>query len=277
MHIWMHISHIVPLLRRNGLQILEVLASRHMTKHQNLVSDYWLQQNGEKTVIVDKSSQPVSGCGDVIIHAVKLGDVLHVLGVQRNLLSIYCITHTTKRVEFWRVWWVVKEMNGGFKVVYAGYCDESDHMYKLGKIRSVKQKGFPAMVANVDGWCHMLLLKMHVHFDEDIAAVTKKISTSNSANYGSVEDCTGQLAWNWYTLTCNARIWFEACTKIITLIWGQRFQLSTKAKIFSIDVYKDLRLRSESGTDPYLQFNWSVCQLPRKVGRIIAIAAYSQE
>jgi hypothetical protein len=39
-------------------------------------------------------------------------------------------------------------MNDDFKVVAFGYCDESNHMYKLGKTPpSSQRKGFVAMVA----------------------------------------------------------------------------------------------------------------------------------
>jgi hypothetical protein len=112
-------------------------------------------------VIGDNSTIQVAGCGDVIIDTTKFGDVLHVPGVGPNLLSIYCITHTNKKVEFWPDQWVVKDMNDGFKVVASRYCDESDHMYKLGKTPSSKKKGFVAMVANVDDtnmlWhCHLV-------------------------------------------------------------------------------------------------------------------------
>jgi len=40
-----------------------------------------------------------------------------------NLLSIYCIIHTKKKVEFWPDRWVVKDMNDKFKVVASGYFD----------------------------------------------------------------------------------------------------------------------------------------------------------
>jgi hypothetical protein len=47
----------------------------------------------------------------------KFGEVLHVLGVGPNLLSIYHITHTNKKVEFWLDQWVIKDIDDGFKVV----------------------------------------------------------------------------------------------------------------------------------------------------------------
>jgi hypothetical protein len=47
--------------------------------------------------------------------------------------------------------WVVKDMNDGFKVVALGYCDESDHMYELGKTHSIlKRKGFVAIIGNAN-------------------------------------------------------------------------------------------------------------------------------
>jgi hypothetical protein len=72
-----------------------------MTKHEHLLSNYRQQHSGEKVVIGDNSAIQVAGCGDVIIDTTKFGDVLHVLGVGPNLLSIYHITHTNKKVEFW--------------------------------------------------------------------------------------------------------------------------------------------------------------------------------
>jgi hypothetical protein len=38
-------------------------------------------------------------------------------------------------------------MDDGFKVVIVGYCDESNHMYKLGRNPSLEHKGFTTMVA----------------------------------------------------------------------------------------------------------------------------------
>jgi hypothetical protein len=84
-------------------------------------------------VIVDNSTLLISRCGDVIINTTKFGDVLHVPEVGPNLLSIYHIAHTNKKVEFWPNQLVVKDMNDGFEVVAFGYCDESNHMYKSRK------------------------------------------------------------------------------------------------------------------------------------------------
>jgi hypothetical protein len=84
-------------------------------------------------VIADNPSIQVASYGDVIIYTDKFGDVLHVLGVGPNLLSIYCIANTNKKMEFLPNQCVVKGMSDGFKVVAPGYCDESNHMYKLGK------------------------------------------------------------------------------------------------------------------------------------------------
>jgi hypothetical protein len=86
-----------------------------------------------KVTIGDDSTLPVSGCGTVQIDNAQYKDVLHVPRVGPNLLSIYCITHTNKKVEFWPDRWVVKDINDNFKVVASGYCDEFECMYKLGK------------------------------------------------------------------------------------------------------------------------------------------------
>jgi hypothetical protein len=88
-------------------------------------------------IIGDNSTLPVSRCGDVLIDTTKFGEVLHVPGVGPNLLSIYHITHTNKKVEFWPNRWVIKDIDDGFKVVASRYCDESNHMYKLGKPSSL--------------------------------------------------------------------------------------------------------------------------------------------
>jgi hypothetical protein len=74
-----------------------------MTKHEHLLFDYRQHHNGEKVVIGDNSTLQVSSCGDVIIDTTKFGDVLHVPGVGPNLLSIYHITHTNKKVEFGQI------------------------------------------------------------------------------------------------------------------------------------------------------------------------------
>lgn len=100
-------------------------------------------------VFDDNSPLLVSRCGDVIIAAAKFGDVIHVPRVGLNLLFIHCITHQQKG-EILTKLMGCKDMNGGFKVVASRYCDEYDHMYKLGKTPSLEQKGFVAMVANVD-------------------------------------------------------------------------------------------------------------------------------
>jgi hypothetical protein len=76
---------------------------------------------------------------------------LHDPRIGPNLLSIYDITHTNKKVEFWPNQWVIKDINDDFKVIASGYCDESDHKYKLGKSSSPsKQSGFSTMVANTN-------------------------------------------------------------------------------------------------------------------------------
>lgn len=74
-------------------------ATRHMTKHQRLFSNYQQSYSG-KEVIGDDSSLCVPGCGDVLIGNTKFGEALHVLGMDQ-FFSIYCITHTNKKVEFW--------------------------------------------------------------------------------------------------------------------------------------------------------------------------------
>jgi hypothetical protein len=126
-------------------------ATRHMMKHKHLLSNYSDQHKGEKVTIGDDSTLPVFGCGTVVVDNAKFGDVLHVLGVGPNLLSIYCITHTNKKVEFWLDRWVVKDISDKFKVVAFGYCDESKCMYKLGKVLHLQaQNKFIAMVANAD-------------------------------------------------------------------------------------------------------------------------------
>jgi hypothetical protein len=81
--------------------IVDSGATQHMTKHEHLLSNYRQQHNGEKVVIGDNSTIQVAGYGDVIIDTTKFGDVLHVPSVGPNLLSIYHITHTNKKVEFW--------------------------------------------------------------------------------------------------------------------------------------------------------------------------------
>jgi hypothetical protein len=52
-------------------------------------------------IIGDNLALPGLGCGDVIIDVAKFGEVLHVLEIGVNLLSIYRIIHTIKKVEFW--------------------------------------------------------------------------------------------------------------------------------------------------------------------------------
>lgn len=100
---------------------------------------------------MDDSPLPILECGDVIIVNAKFGKVLHVPSIGPNLLSIYCITHTNKKVEFRQHLWVIKNINDGFKVVASSYCNESDYTYKLGKSSSPpKRSGFIAMVANVN-------------------------------------------------------------------------------------------------------------------------------
>jgi len=66
-------------------------------------------------VIGDNSTTLVVGCGDVLIDTTKFGDVLHVLGVGSNLLSIYHIAHTNNKVEFLLDQWAVKDMRDDFK------------------------------------------------------------------------------------------------------------------------------------------------------------------
>ena len=103
-----------------------------MTKHEPLLSSYRQQHNGEKVDIGDNTTIQVASCGDVIIDTTNFGDVLLVPGVGRNLISIYHITHTNKKVEFWSDQWVLKNMNDDFKVVASRHCDESNLLYKLG-------------------------------------------------------------------------------------------------------------------------------------------------
>lgn len=51
-------------------------------------------------------------------------------------------------------------MNDGFKEFSFRYCDESNHMYKLGKTPLSNRKEFVAIVANVDD--NILLLHLHL-------------------------------------------------------------------------------------------------------------------
>jgi hypothetical protein len=73
--------------------------------------------------INDDSTLPMFGSG-VFIDNTKYGDVIHIHGVGTNPLSIYCIKHTNKKVEFWLDRLIVKEINDMFKVVSSECCDE---------------------------------------------------------------------------------------------------------------------------------------------------------
>jgi hypothetical protein len=53
-----------------------------------------------------------------------------------NSLSIYHIAQTNEKVEFCSNIWVIKDISNVFKVVASKFCDESKHMYKLGKKNS---------------------------------------------------------------------------------------------------------------------------------------------
>jgi hypothetical protein len=97
-----------------------------LVKENNLEQQVKLTK---KLVIGDKSTLPILDCGDFVIKTAKFGDVLHVPRFGPNLLSIYRITHTNKRLEFWPDKWVMKDMSNFFKVVAARYFDESDQMY----------------------------------------------------------------------------------------------------------------------------------------------------
>ena len=66
-----------------------------------------------------------------------------------NLLSIYHIAYTNKKLEFWLDRWVIKDINDRFKVVASRYCDESEHMDKLVKSSSpLASNKFIAILAN---------------------------------------------------------------------------------------------------------------------------------
>jgi hypothetical protein len=71
-------------------------------------------------VIGDNLALQVVGCGEVIIGATSFGDVPDVPSVGPNLLSIYHIAHTNKRVKLWPKRWVAKDTNDDFKVVSFG-------------------------------------------------------------------------------------------------------------------------------------------------------------
>jgi hypothetical protein len=103
-------------------------------KHKHLLSNYSDQHKGKKVTIGDDSTFPISSCGTIVFENAEFGDVLHVPRGRPNLLSIYRITHTNKKVELWLDIWVVEDISGKFKVVASRYCDEFKCMYKLGKI-----------------------------------------------------------------------------------------------------------------------------------------------
>jgi len=56
-------------------------ATRHITKHRHLFSDYSDQHKGEQLTIGDDSSLLVSSCGTAKIDHIEYKDVLHVPGV----------------------------------------------------------------------------------------------------------------------------------------------------------------------------------------------------
>jgi hypothetical protein len=66
--------------------VVDSKASRHITKHQHVLSNYQQTYNGEVVIIGDGSPLSVSRCGDVIMGN-KFGVALHVPGIGPNLLS----------------------------------------------------------------------------------------------------------------------------------------------------------------------------------------------
>jgi hypothetical protein len=75
----------------------------------------------------------VSGYGTIQIYSAQYKYLLDVPGVGLNLLFVYRITHTNKKVEFCPDKWVVTEINDKLKVVASRYYDEFEHMYKPRK------------------------------------------------------------------------------------------------------------------------------------------------
>jgi hypothetical protein len=68
-------------------------ATWHITKHLRLLSNYRQQYDGEKVVIGNNSTLPISECGDVIINTAKSGDVPHVLDVIINTAKFGYVLH----------------------------------------------------------------------------------------------------------------------------------------------------------------------------------------
>lgn len=135
--------------------IVDSRATRHMTKYRHLFSDYNNQHRNEKISIGDDSTLLVYGFGTAVVDNAKFGNVLDVLGLDQ-ISSVYCVTHTNKKVKLWLDRWGVKDISGEFKVVAYRYREESKHIYKRGISSStLAHNKFIAMIANTNEY-HML-------------------------------------------------------------------------------------------------------------------------
>ena len=85
-------------------------------------------------VIGDSSTLIVSGCIHDFINATNIGVFLPIPRDRPILLSIYSITDSKKKVNFYLDQLVIKDIDYGFKVVTSSYYDVYDHMYMFGKI-----------------------------------------------------------------------------------------------------------------------------------------------
>ena len=131
--------------------IVDSRAFRHIPTHKGILFDY-RQQHMWGNVIIDNKFRTTN------VRNLEMFSTFS--GYDQNLLSIHYITYTSKKVELQLDRWVVKHMNDYFKVVIFRYCDDSDHMYNLGKIpSSPTQNKFIAMISANDTsmlWCEDL-------------------------------------------------------------------------------------------------------------------------
>jgi hypothetical protein len=78
--------------------IVDSRDTRHMTKHHQLLSYYEHQHLEEKVIIGDNLPLQMSSCDNVVIDNPKFGGALHVPRLRLNLLYMYHIKPTNKKV-----------------------------------------------------------------------------------------------------------------------------------------------------------------------------------
>ena len=97
-------------------------ASVHMTCNKNWYANFKETQNGASIYLGDDDAHQIKGYGDILVtlsngtvHHIR--NVVYVLGIKKNLISVSTVTNQNLMVEFFKNYCIVKDLLDQYKIV----------------------------------------------------------------------------------------------------------------------------------------------------------------